>query len=129
MTPIAAGSGATNTPVMVQFAIRGHPFAPVAVEELEGWLQQQVEDLRACWPQASVRLSRLTQGRPGRELDIGWLLELGFPDAQARMARDHLADVLRDMRLLGLQATVLAPQELPNGKAPPREAAAAAPSD
>ena len=68
---------------MVQLAIRCHPCAPVPADELEGWLEQQVDELRALAPHATLRLSRLTQGGPS-------------------------TDSLRDMRLLGLQPTLLA---------------------
>ena len=54
---------------MVQLAIRCHPRVPVSADELERWLEQQVNELRAEAPHATVRLSRLTQGRPGGDLD------------------------------------------------------------
>jgi hypothetical protein len=63
---------------MVQLAIRCHPRVPISTDELEGWLEIEVKDLRAQAPHATVRLSRLTQA-------------------------------LRDMHLLGLQPTLLAP--------------------
>ena len=100
---------------MVQLAIRCHPRVPVSAEELEGWLERQVEELRADIPQGIVRLSRLTQGREA-DLDIGWLIELEL-DEQS-LADGMLADALRDMRLLGLQPTLLAPHAAAsNGRA------------
>jgi hypothetical protein len=94
---------------MVQLAIRCHPCAPVSLDELEGWLEQHVDDLRAAAPGAILRLSRLTQGGPGAELEIGWLVELELADGEPLQGRPGLADTLRDMRLLGLQPTLLAP--------------------
>jgi hypothetical protein len=103
---------------MVQLAIRCHPCAPVSLDELEGWLEQHVDDLRAAAPGAILRLSRLTQGRPGADLEIGWLVELELADGEPLQARTRLADTLRDMRLLGLQPTLLAPHEAwTNGRA------------
>jgi hypothetical protein len=96
---------------MVQLAIRCHPYAPVALDELEGWLEQHVDELRAAAPGAILRLSRLTQGGPGSDLDIGWLVELELADSEPLQGRTRLADTLRDMRLLGLQPTLLAPHE------------------
>jgi hypothetical protein len=96
---------------MVQLAIRCHPCVPVAAEELERWLERQAHDLRAQAPQAIVRLSRLTQGRPGADLDNGWLVELELDEGEPLLAGHRLADALRDMRLLGLQPTLLAPRE------------------
>lgn len=97
---------------MVQLTIRCHPYVPVPTEELEQWLKLQVDDLRAEAPQGTVRLSRLTQGLPSAVLDIGWLLELELPEDEPLLTRDRLAEMLRDMRLLGLQPTLLAPLDL-----------------
>ena len=60
-------------------------------------------------PHATVRLSRLSQGRADAHLDIGWLIELELDPTEPLLAGDRLAQALRDMRLLGLQATLLAP--------------------
>jgi hypothetical protein len=103
---------------MVQLAIRCHPCAPVALDELEGWLEQHLDELRAAAPGAILRLSRLTQGGPGADLEIGWLVELELADGEPLQGRTRLADSLRDMRLLGLQPTLLAPHEAwTNGRA------------
>ena len=67
-------------------------------------------ELRAEAPHATVRLSRLTEGRPGADLDVGWLLELELAEGEPLLAGHRLADSLRDMRLLGLQPTLLAPR-------------------
>ena len=95
---------------MVSLAIRCHPCVPVCADELERWLEQQVSELRAAAPHATVRLSRLTQGRPSAELRIGWLVELELAEGEPLLAGHRLADALRDMRLLGLQPTLLAPR-------------------
>jgi hypothetical protein len=103
---------------MVQFAIRCQPRVPVSADELEGWLEWQVEELRAQAPRSVVRLSRLTQGRTHTGLDVGWLIELELDEREPLLAGDGLADALRDMRLLGLQPTLLAPREAwTNGRA------------
>jgi hypothetical protein len=92
---------------MVQLAIRCHPCAPVSVDELEGWLERQLHELRAAAPQGTLRLSRLTQGGPSSDLNIGWLIELELADGEPLLGGRLLADSLRDMRLLGLQPTLL----------------------
>jgi hypothetical protein len=94
---------------MLQVAIRCHPCAPVSLDELEGWLEQHVDELRAAAPGAILRLSRLTQGGPATDLDIGWLVELELADGEPLLRGPRLADSLRDMRLFGLQPTLLAP--------------------
>jgi hypothetical protein len=97
---------------MTQLAIRCHPCAPVAVDELERWLERHTEALRADAPHAIVRVSRLTQPRDDGDLYVGWLVELDLPDGETPLAETQLAEALRDMRLLGLQATLLAPQRV-----------------
>jgi hypothetical protein len=97
---------------MVQLTIRCHPLVPVAAEELERWLELEVHELRADAPEGTIRLSRLTQALESTDLGIGWLLELDLPEGQPLLSRDRLAEVLRDMHLLGLQPTVMAPMDL-----------------
>jgi hypothetical protein len=94
---------------MAQFAIRCHPSVPVPADELEQWLEQQVHALRADAPHATVRLSRLTQDLPSGEVSLGWLLEFELSEAELALADGLLDEVLRDMRLLGFQPTLLAP--------------------
>jgi hypothetical protein len=91
---------------MVQLTIRCQPRVPVAADEVERWLEHQVGKLRADAPHATIRLSRLSQGLPTA---IGWLIELELADEEPLLAETHLDDALRDMRLLGLQPTLLAP--------------------
>lgn len=103
---------------MVQLAIRCHPCVSVSADELDQWLEQQVRELRAVAPHGTVRLSRLTEGRPGTDLEPGWLVELELAEEEPLLAGDRLADALRDMRLLGLQPTLLAPRDAwTNGRA------------
>ena len=109
MTPMAVGPGGPDAWTMAQFAIRCHPFAPVAVDELERWLERQVNELRVEAPNGTIRLSRLTQGPTSADLYVGWLVELDFAEGEPLLGGKRLADALRDMRLLGLQPTLLAP--------------------
>jgi hypothetical protein len=97
---------------MVQITIRCHPLVPISSDELERWLEQQVGALRAEIPQGTIRLSRLRQGLPNSEVDIGWLLELELSEEDPLLERNRLTEALRDMRLLGLQPTLLAPLDL-----------------
>ena len=94
---------------MTQLAIRCHPLAPVAVDELERWLERQVNELRVEAPHGTIRLSRLTQALIRADPCVGWLVELDLAEGQPLLAGTLLADALRDMRLLGLQPTLLAP--------------------
>ena len=103
---------------MLQLAIRCHPCVPVSADELEPWLERQLDELRADAPRGALRLSRLTQGAPDLDLQIGWLIELDLPEGEPLLTGRRLDDALRDMRLLGLQPTLLAPQEAwTNGRA------------
>jgi hypothetical protein len=92
---------------MVQLAIRCHPCAPVSADELQAWLERQIDELRAAAPNGTFRLLRLTQGGPSSQLNVGWLVELEVADGEPLLGGQMLADSLRDMRLLGLQPTLL----------------------
>jgi hypothetical protein len=92
---------------MSQLAIRCHPCAPIATEGLEQWLEEELGRLRVSAPQAILRLLRLSQRAPTGEAGIGWLIELDAANGEAPLDADRLAAVLRDMRLLGLQPTLL----------------------
>jgi hypothetical protein len=109
LTPIPVDAVGIDDWCMIQLAIRCHPYVPVAADELEGWLGRQVDELRVHAPHATVRLSRLTQSRPDADLLVGWLVELELREDEPLLAGQRLADALRDMRLLGLQPTLLAP--------------------
>jgi hypothetical protein len=103
---------------MVQLAIRCQPRVPVSADELKGWLELEVQQLRTAAPRGTVRLSRLTQEAPSADLEIGWLIELELADEEPLLAGQRLADALRDMRLLGLEPTLLAPHDAwANGRA------------
>jgi hypothetical protein len=92
---------------MLQLAIRCHPCVPVSADELEPWLEKQLAELRADAPHGTLRLSRLTQRAPDADLEIGWLVELDLPEDEPLLNGRRLSDALRDMRLLGLQPTLL----------------------
>jgi hypothetical protein len=94
---------------MAYFAIRCHPYVPVSIGEFEHWLHEQVERLRADQPHGVLRLSRLSQSVPSGDREIGWLLEFDLPEEHSEHAPDHLTGMLTDMRLLGLQVTLLSP--------------------
>jgi hypothetical protein len=90
----------------MRLAIRCHPCAPVQSEEIEDWLDAAVEKLRdAGAGETRVQLLRLTQRLPsGREV-TGWLVEDDRDDDVSVEA--EVSPLLRDMRLLGLEPTVL----------------------
>jgi hypothetical protein len=103
---------------MVQLAIRCHPCAPVSLDELDRWLERHIGELRAAAPHATVRLSKLTPDGPSADPDVGWLVEVEVADGEPLLGDERLANSLRDMRLLGLEPTLLAAHKPPtNGKA------------
>src|SRR4051812_12979381 len=91
----------------MQIAIRCHPYAPVASDELEDWLAREVDGIRAAAPDATVRLMRLSQALSAGRVAVGWLIELEWPRGEGALTDVELDTVLRDMRLLGLQPTLL----------------------
>ena len=98
---------------MAQFAIRCLPRVPVAGEELERWLERELEELRRDIPEGTIRLSRLIEPLPTTDVGIGWLIEFDLPERAPQLDRGRLASVLRDLRLLGFQPTLLAPRDAP----------------
>jgi hypothetical protein len=78
-------------------------------EDLEHWLEQELEELRRESPQGTIRLSRLTQALPTTDFSIGWLIEFDLPEDQHLFSSGRLESVLTDLRLLGFQPTLLAP--------------------
>jgi hypothetical protein len=91
----------------MQVAIRCHPFAPVASDELEDWLAREVDGIRAVAPDVTVRLMRLSQPLSAGRVAVGWLIELEGLRGEVALTDLQLDVVLRDMRLLGLQPTLL----------------------
>jgi hypothetical protein len=98
---------------MAQFAIRCLPRAPVAGEELERWLERELEELRRDISQGTIRLSRLIDPLPTTDVGIGWLIEFDLPEHQFQLDGGRIATTLRDLRLLGFQPTLLAPPGAP----------------
>ncbi|MBS1843512.1 MAG: hypothetical protein JST53_03750 [Actinobacteria bacterium] len=98
---------------MSQIAVRCHPYAPVATEEVQKWLTEEVGRLREDAPDATIRLLRLSQAGPEGEIGVGWQIELGVTLSDAPLDQRCLADLLGDLRLLGLQPSVLRAQDLP----------------
>jgi hypothetical protein len=92
---------------MSQIAVRCHPFAPVASEELQGWLTTEIARLRDDAPEAAIRLLRLSQPGPEGEIEVGWQIEIGVAPPVSPLDDRSLGELLRDLRLLGLQPTVL----------------------
>lgn len=92
---------------MSQIAVRCHPFAPVAFEELQKWLMAEIKRLREDAPDAAIRLLRLSQSGPEGEIAVGWQIELGASPAASPIDEESLGLLLRDLRLLGLQPSVL----------------------
>src|SRR4051795_8858942 len=90
----------------MQVAIRCHPCAPVATDEVEHWLWSELDRLRSQAPEATLRMLRLTQPAPTGRLDVGWLVEGDLAAGDALGEEHGLDEVVRDMRLLGLQPTV-----------------------
>jgi hypothetical protein len=93
----------------MRFGIRCHPCAPVAIDEIEHWLEGETGRVRSEESGATVRLLRLSQDFPSGRHAMGWLIEF---DAEAgSLDGERLAEIISEMRLLGLQPTVLEPIE------------------
>jgi hypothetical protein len=77
------------------------------MDEVETWLEREIDELRAEQPRGTARLFSLTQHLPSSDAELGWLLELELPDGESPLSDGRLNEVLRDMRMLGLTPTLL----------------------
>ena len=97
--------------------VRCRSCTPASAAELTDWLEGKVTELREGTPGLLVRLTGLAQDLPSATVDDGWLLEVELPDPgedgpfTALMC--SLEEILRDMRVLGLDPTLLVPVGLP----------------
>jgi hypothetical protein len=67
----------------------------------------EIDRLRDGAPDAAIRLLRLSQPGPEGEIDVGWQIELGVAPPVAPLDDRSLGELVRDLRLLGLQPSVL----------------------
>lgn len=109
LAPIPDRTSRDDHGLMDRFAIRCHPCSPISAGEVDTWLGVQVDGLRAASAGATLRLFHLTQTLPTGETELGWLIEVDAAGGAAPLDQDQLERLLRDMRLLGLQPTVLRP--------------------
>jgi hypothetical protein len=91
---------------MTHIAIRCHPYAPIDTEDVQRWLTDELGRLRDDAPNSAIRLVRLSQSGPETEIEVGWQIELNGND-EPPLEDGRLKEVLRDLRLLGLQPAVL----------------------
>ena len=98
---------------MSQIAVRCHPYAPVATEEVQKWLTAEVGRLHEEAPDAAIRLLRLSQAGPEGEIGVGRQIELGITHPEAPLKQQTISELLGDLRLLGLQPSVLRAQDAP----------------
>ena len=103
--------------------IRCRSCTPASTVELTGWIEDKVAQLSTSTPQAAVRLTRLVQDLPTATLDDGWLIEIRLEGEHEEEHSDSLTasleEILRDMRILGLDPTLLVPETLPLGDEEP----------
>jgi hypothetical protein len=104
--PIARVAVTSNNRHMTQIAIRCHPHAPIDTEDVQRWLNDELDRLRDRAPHSAIRLLRLSQPGPESEIDVGWQIELNG-NGEAPVEDRTLREVLRDLRLLGLQPALL----------------------
>lgn len=93
--------------------VRCRSCAPASTAELTTWLDERLGELRENKPSLLVRLSRLTQDLPETSIDDGWLIEVEIageqPEEPFAVLTASLEEILRDMRILGLDPVVLVP--------------------
>jgi hypothetical protein len=107
---------------MTCLLIRCRSCTPASTVELTDWLEDKVAQLRADVPRLLVRLTRLVQDLPVAIVDDGWLIELQLEgeerDEPSGPLMASLEEILRDMRILGLDPVLLAPRTAWGGCGP-----------
>ncbi|HYH52584.1 MAG TPA: hypothetical protein VD761_00485 [Solirubrobacterales bacterium] len=105
---------------MSSLVVRCRSCTPASAAELTDWLEAKVAELREGTPGLVVRLTRLAQDLPSATVDDGWLLEVELPgvekDGPFTLLMCSLEEIIRDMRVLGLDPTLLVPVSLPFGE-------------
>ncbi len=104
--------------------VRCRSCTPASTVELTDWLEGKVTQLSTDTPRAAVRLTRLVQDLPTATLDDGWLIEISLEGERGEDS-DSLAasleEILRDMRIIGLDPTLLVPKRLPTAGGDPAQ--------
>lgn len=80
------------------------PSSEAGADTLRAWLEQQAARLSADPDVRRTAVARVA-GQTGTDAGNGWLLDCEFTGANGAVAR--LRPLLTDMRLVGLQPTVL----------------------
>lgn len=105
---------------MSSLLIRCRSCTPASSVELTDWLEGKVAQLRTGTPRRLVRLTRLVQDLPAATVDDGWLIEVQLegerPEERSGPLMAALEEIVRDMRILGLDPTLLVPTRLPLGE-------------
>lgn len=110
---------------MSRLVIRCRSCTPGSAGELTDWLEEKVVELRAGTPGLLARLTRLAQDLPDATVEDGWLVELelpGDPAGEPLASLPAVREVLRDMRVLGLDPTLLVPVRTPFAERSPASA-------
>ncbi|HET7574681.1 MAG TPA: hypothetical protein VFJ99_06150 [Solirubrobacterales bacterium] len=107
---------------MSNLVIRCRSCTPASAAELTDWLEAKLAELRERTPQLLVRLTRLAQDLPEATVEDGWLIEVESqgerPEEPFTTSMASLEAILSDMRILGLDPTLLVPVRLPFGERP-----------
>jgi len=82
--------------------------ASLAPDEAETWLHGAVEKLSAAAPAQALTVAALHEGDADGAVEWDWLVEVDLPDHDGQDARRGLSELLLDLRLLGMQPSVVA---------------------
>lgn len=97
--------------------VRCRSCTPASAAELTAWLEEKVAELREETPHLLVRITQLSQSLSDVTVDDGWLIEVELQGEQSEgpfsSLMASLEETLRDMRIFGLDPTLLVPVRLP----------------
>lgn len=105
---------------MSSLVIRARSCTPASSAELTDWLEEKLAELREDRPELIVRMALLARDLPDATFDDGWLIEVELqgkePAGPFASMMASVAELLRDMRILGLDPILLVPVRLPFGE-------------
>jgi hypothetical protein len=106
---MAGRAAVADDRVMASILIRCTGGTDIPADALAAWLEPQITRIDNNVRVTALRLASVEHVDEFSGHPAGWLVELDVADHQAAHSEDFLAEILGDMRLLGLRPAVFAP--------------------
>lgn len=110
--PIGFSSHSRDGRGVTRLAIRCRPRDPEAGVRFEQWLGQKRDTSPGLMTDGTVRVSRLSPALVTVRAGEGWLIEFELREDELLLDWQCLAATVTDLRLLGLEVTIMVPPRL-----------------